>query len=213
MAVTWHPQNKSDDITLSGSDLVSANNGTGTFWGTGLGSRGKQFGKWYFEVTIDDRGGHASGCNIGVALAAMNLEEQIGANANSWGYNCDGKKGFSNSYEAFGDVYTDAAVIGVALDLDVGKIWFSLDDVWQDSGNPAAGTGEAYASMAGLGPMFPGFSGFKDADLQQVTANFGASAFAGTKPSGFNAFDVIVPTVKPSGQRAFTSLSPFRHYR
>jgi hypothetical protein len=211
MGVTWSPTHKSGDITLSGSNLVSANNGTGTFWGTGLAGGGKQFGKWYWEVTIDDEGGHSSGCQVGVALAAHDFEEALAAEPYGWCYVNDGEKGHGDSKVGFGGAYTDAAVIGIALDLDAGLIWFSLDDVWQDSGDPAAGSGEAYADMNGLGPMFPAWSGFKDADLQQVTANFGATAFAGTQPAGFLAFDVVTPTVKPSGQREFTTRSAWRH--
>jgi len=78
---------------------------------------------------------------------------------------------------------TNGKVIGVALDLDAGKIWWSIDDTWQASGDPAAGSNEAYSSITG--EWFP-YIVFNDTG-PNVLFNFGQSAFSGTQPSGFNA--------------------------
>jgi hypothetical protein len=40
-------------------------------------------------------------------------------------------------------------VIGIAVDLDAGKLWFSKNNVWIDSGNPGAGTGQMYSGVTG----------------------------------------------------------------
>jgi hypothetical protein len=78
-------------------------------------------------------------------------------------------------------------VIGVAVDFTAHLIWFRIapSGNWNGSGtaNPATGAGglNISALSGALFPLFTGGSG------DVCTANFGASAFSGTVPSGFNS--------------------------
>lgn len=133
--------------------------------------RQKNSGKWYFEVTCEDAGGFF----IGLAIQGTMLP--------AYAYYNDGTKvDIAESYTAFGAAYDSPNVIGVAVDLDARKIWFSKNGTWQASGNPAAGTNQAY-TMAD----YPGYRPCVKLSFSQVTANFGASAFAYTPPDGFNS--------------------------
>ena len=85
------------------------------------------------------------------------------------------------SNAAYGATFTTNDVIGCAVDFGTGKIWFSKNGVWQGSGDPAAGTGEAYALVSGT--MFP-IVGMNNAN--SVTARFTAEAFTYSPPTGFS---------------------------
>jgi len=104
----------------------------------------KRSGKWYFEVVIEQGGYHWVG--IGTDLAG--LSEPVGGDLFGWGYGSDGKKyhGGSVGY-AFGGTYGPGDVIGVAFDMATRKVWFSKNGAWQNSGDPVAGTGEAFSGI------------------------------------------------------------------
>jgi hypothetical protein len=81
------------------------------------------------------------------------------------------------------------------MDLDAGKIWFSLNDTFQASGDPAAGTNEAFSGLSGQ--YTPSVITGSSAD--DYTINCGQSAFAGTQPSGFKRLctaNLAAPTIK-----------------
>ena len=71
-----------------------------------------------------------------------------GNDADSWGYLRSGDKRTNSSSSSFGDPFDAGDIIGVAFDGATGKIWFALNNVWQNGGDPAAGTGEAFSSVA-----------------------------------------------------------------
>jgi hypothetical protein len=54
---------------------------------------------------------------------------------------------------------------------------------WMLGGDPAAGTTPTF-TLTGSGAVFPAIGLFSNTTA--ITANFGASAFTGTVPSGFN---------------------------
>jgi hypothetical protein len=84
---------------------------------------------------------------------------------------------------AYGASYTTGDVIGIALDMTNGKLWFAKNGTWQASGNPAAGTNACFTGITGtLRAALGAYS-----STPTLTANFGASAFAYSPPSGFNA--------------------------
>lgn len=169
---------KAASLTLSSGDLVATDSG-GSDYDAVRATLGKTSGKHYFEVTR----GSTGNVSIGVATSAHTLSSgtsYIGGQAASWGFYSQGH--FYNNGASAGNPlggYGSGAVISVALDLDAGKLWFAENGVW--SGDPAAGTDPAFSGITGT--IFPAFSADAGAS---GTANFGASAFSYTPPSGFS---------------------------
>lgn len=135
-------------------------------------------GKWYFEVTISNFGG-AQDFYLGVNK--QNASSPYGSNSRF--YYRDGRT-YNGSFASYGNSYTTGDVIGVAVDMDNGKLWFAKNGTWQASGDPASGTGAAFTDLAGSVWMPTLLAG----SLTQTTiCNFGQRAFAYTAPSGFKA--------------------------
>jgi hypothetical protein len=90
-----------------------------------------------------------------------------------------------NSGVAIGSI-TSGMVIGIAVDLTANLIWFRTASNWNAGGtaNPATGVGGISISAV-AGTLFPTFGG-GSTNTQVSTANFGASAFAQSVPSGFS---------------------------
>jgi hypothetical protein len=95
----------------------------------------------------------------------------------------------ATSYPANSIVRQQGGVItiGVALDITNSKIYFidlTNNGQWNDSAtaNPATNTGGTTVSVTGA--LFPVLTVWS---LSSATANFGASAFVGTVPSGFSS--------------------------
>ena len=178
---TWNPDDKHADITLSNSNLTATS--TYNNWHGIRSIEGKSSGKWYWETTIDvDSAFHYIRVGVGTVDASLSL--QIGNDAYAYGYSAEnGEKYNNNVSPAYGATYTTGDIIGVALDMDNGKLWWSKNGVWQASGNPGAGTNEAYSGLSGT--FFAMFS--PQITTDQGTANFGASSFSYTVPTGFNS--------------------------
>ena len=154
-------------------------------------------GKWYFEVTptaINTNGSLVGIVGSDVALATYSsLSSMTG---NIWAYRADAYKVNNGSSASYGNTWTTNDVIGVAVDMDNGKIWWSKNGTWQASGDPAAGTNAAYTNVSGsIGPLLidQGISGTFDGSI-----NAGQRPFAYTAPSGFKALctqNLPTPTI------------------
>lgn len=148
----------------------------------------KSSGKRYFEVLVDAIGA-AGTPTIGVAQMASS--GQVGSDATvnsnrtaSWGLLANSGDKYSGSPGSYGSALSPGDVVMVAVDFAAGKIWWGKNGTWFASGDPAAGTNEAFSNLADW--LYPAVSGGSGSN---VTANFGASAFAHTPPSGFSAWD------------------------
>jgi hypothetical protein len=157
-------------------------------------------GKWYaeFEMTAErtsDPATHyfgilesdfldfnASGANIqGLGyIAAFNTNNSI----NKYNY---------GAYTAWlSTTVTIGNTVMIAVDRDTGKIWWGHNGSWLDSGNPTAGTGEAYSGVsASTDFLFSCGRYTNDATRwTRDTVNFGQdSSFAGNKTAQGNADD------------------------
>lgn len=182
---TWSPTDKNSKITLSNANLTATNSsGVSNARGGVRSNIGKTGGKWYWEQTFtytDDV--------VGVANETYSLAEYIGNEAGGWAYHRNGNK--YHNYDAvltgyaYGSTWTAGDVLSVAIDADANKVWFAKNGVWQASGNPAAGTGFAFDNVTGT--IFGAYGVHDDTGTQSTTANFGATSFAYTPPSGFHA--------------------------
>ena len=183
---TWNPADKGTNVVLSNGDLTAAVT-SAALNNIVRSTIGKSTGKWYWEYTITSF--VTTQPLVGVANASATLVGSgfnfCGFDANGWGYyGNNGQKYTGGVGAAYGLGYTTNDVIGVALDMTNGKVFFAKNGTWQNSGDPVAGTGAAFTGLTGtLYACGPGAG----SDSQTVTANFGATAFAQTVPTGYNS--------------------------
>jgi SPRY domain len=175
--LTWNPADKDPDITLSNGNLT-ASASSGTFGNSVRATAGKSAGKWYWEL-VSAQTEHVY---FGVALSTHELNTDIGQSANSWSMLDDGRKYHNASAASYGSDPGANAVIGIALDMDAGKIWWAINNSWQASGDPGAGTNAAYSNVTGT--VYPAVTVI---DGKAVTARFAAAAQSYTPPSEFSA--------------------------
>jgi len=76
-------------------------------------------------------------------------------------------------------------IVGIALDMDNGKLWFSKNGTFVNSGDPAAGTGSYTTGITGT--LYPALSNIGSTGAADGDANFGQRPFAYSAPSGFKA--------------------------
>jgi hypothetical protein len=179
--------------TLSDGNLTLSNTSTGATTGT-LATPSS--GKWYFEIKYDSESAAVTSQSVGVVKAkeayitgttgggiyffTTGLLRVEGVDTGGWG-----------SAWGVGDT------IGVAIDLDANKIWFAINNTWQASGNPSAGTNPAASSFSSE----PYVALIRNGNASRTTgwtANFGQNAFAYTPPTDFlalNSTNLPDPTI------------------
>lgn len=179
---TWNPSDKTASVTLSNNNLTAS---TTASPGAGRGIAGFSSGKYYWEAVYTT----VVQFNGGVGLSP--------AGALPSGMDSSGSMGVGGSYHIYinGADYLGIALAGsgnlvcFAVDLGAQLFWSRLgaSGNWNNSGtaNPATGTGGISISALSR-PLFPMFAVTSGAS-QNLTANFGASSFTGTVPSGFAA--------------------------
>lgn len=186
---TFDPAYKSPWVTLSGGDLTAAQNLNNGVEGV-RGTVGKTTGKWYWEAT--HTGATASDIDVGFA----NTGYPSGANGgrpgqsdtNGVAYTSGGTLFYNNigfGAPVLATWSASGAVVMLAVDVDANLFWVGVNGTWD--GNPAAGTGGR--TIGGSGSIYPWAGFFNETSGSTVTANFGATAFAYTEPSGFSGWD------------------------
>jgi SPRY domain len=201
-AATWDPATATA-VTLSGGNLVvTSTTSSGDQGARGANAVGKTSGKYYFEVTLTtETSGGNTGFGIGTTASTYTA---MGNNATAGGqvylnggiYANGSNSGFAVANPVNGHV------IGVAVDLTAHKIWFRNHNNPDPGG--AGGVGTGWNGIAAASPPYAqdpntGAGGITipsgtivpfctfNASGNVFTANFGASAFAFTVPSGFTS--------------------------
>jgi hypothetical protein len=206
----WNPLDKHADIVLSGSNLTATFPNTGdSTWRAVRGTRSHTTGKRYFECR---RVTSADGLGIGVlglatALSALNVDLgseggtawSFGATGGTFGQTFWGGSGSDNSGRAIGNGEWGR----IAVDFDAGKIWVGDSVAWD--GDPAAGTGNIATFTPPL-TLFPAAHFFSQND--EVTVNFGGSAFQFTIPSGFTPWKPMLAGAAAIAVGASGTLTP-----
>jgi len=193
-------------LTISDGNLRTSAGGTSNAI-EAVTQIGPSAGKYYAEFTLN---------------AAPQLSNQypvigvIGADLNITGGNNVGNStyrgyipnGTISGGASYGDTFGNGDVIGVALDLDNQKIWFSKNGTYQNSGDPAAGSNAAFTNLTD-GLFYRFCISHAGSTATDVTGNFGASAFATAAPTGFKALNTAnlpTPTIKDGSKYFQTAL-------
>ena len=153
-------------------------------------------GTWYSYVGIYDLDGYAQKISGYPYLSDM---------ANTYGLkDGNGQIHTGGSGTSYGVSYGTGNIVGVAMDLDNNKLYFSKDGVWMNSANPSNGTG-GYSITADKTYAF-GIQQYAQNSIVW-SANYGngfigttAVSSAGTNASNNGIFEYDVPT-------GFTALS------
>jgi hypothetical protein len=145
-------------------------------------------GKFYCEVTLTSLN---TATYFGVISRHQNIKGGGWYSDQKTGWSYDSANGktenSNNGYISYGGARSQGDVVGIAVDLDNGKLWFSENGTYPNSGNPATGANPAYSNLKIAvqdgGLCFTearGYSGHND-------WNFGQRAFRYTPPTDFVA--------------------------
>lgn len=189
---TWNPSDKAAVIALSNSDLDAAMASTSGLSGVrAIG--GKSVGKYYYETeTIAGLNNIGQCIWGGLCTASQSLTPSTpGQTAHGIGVETTDGNVFQSSADTAVKIYSsvvDGDIIGCAVDLG-GKLYWARKNGgnWNGSAlaNPATGVGGI--AIVDSGPYYP--YAVLNVDTPHVRANFGATAFAYTAPSGFGAWE------------------------
>jgi len=162
-------------------------------------SYGVTKGKWYAEFKYTAKGA-TDAAILGVVGKIFSANAAIGTVSESYSYYVNGNKYVaSGSATSYGSTWTLNDIIGIALDVDNSKLYFSKNGTWQDSGDPTSGsTGTGAISIAAVdtveaGAYFMAVGDFGNPTTTYATwkPNFGEGKFgqdavasAGTSSSG-----------------------------
>ena len=203
---TFNPLFPTGAVTSDGN-LSVALTGTSTYDTTGGSMSIPSTGKWYFEVTCTTLISVNSNL-IGIAEGGTILTNTGGISTDTKRRSYRSNDGNLNSdlniSVAYGDAYGSGEVIGVAVDMDNGAMYFRNEGVWQNSGVPTSGaskTGAAYTDLITSGWTWTPFI-HNDGTSENIFAlNCGQFAYEATAPSGYsdlNTANLPEPTIKNS---------------
>ena len=188
---TWNPSDKYSTITLSNGNLT-ASNPTGSSGGV-RSVDCQTSGKFYFEYTCTTQGWSYDFVGLANGTAVLNTNPYsavygsgvVGVFESGYIWMEGGDVGY------LGATISAGTIVCVAVDLTARYIWFraGATGLWNGSStaDPASGAGGVPLSGADGGAFNVYAYVFSGTASDSVTANFGASAFAGSVPTGFNS--------------------------
>jgi|TARA_R110001592_G_scaffold347503_1_gene641078 hypothetical protein len=191
-----------DAPTFTQGNLVIDINNAGKFGAES--SIGVTQGKWYaeFKLVASSDNDMAVGVNSDRDMAAD--DNAVGFGSNSIGYRETGTLAVDGTDDiSYGNSYTVNDIVGIALDLDNNKLYFSKNGTFQASGDPtsgATGTGAkalAAASATELGAYFFNAGVHSASQNGDWAANFGSPPYAissgNTDGNGYGNFEYAPP--------------------
>ena len=154
---------------------------------------GMSSGKWYTELYV--------GSAVGTALTGISDRQSQGGTHYLGGqsyeysyYSYNGKSINGGTQSTYGNTYTTGDIIGIAIDLDNSKLYFSKNGTFQNSGDPTSGsTGTGAISITAVGSTQNGHYFFAVGDYSNAYStnffwNFGQEGtFAGNTTAGGNS--------------------------
>ena len=157
-------------------------------------------GKFYVEFTIKSDADRAM---IGIASnSTFTASTQFHTLSDGWAYYSQtGVLYNTSNASSFGDTYGAGDVIGIALDKDNNKLYFSKNGTFQNSGNPSAGTGGIDISSVSGKPSFIMVNDVSGQAKTSVAFNAGQYPFAYAIPTNFKSLctqNLDDPLVKDS---------------
>ena len=181
---TFDPERKGSSMVVSAGALRIAP-GSNQF---AAGTTPLVSQKYYFEF----RALNTSATTLNILVGVSNEPVGSPTQADSYLFNAATGQivGPSGSPSSYGNAAYGGDVVGVAFDGENGRLYFSLNSVWQNSGDPETSVNPAFASLPS-GPYYVSVSGNSG---QTMCFNFGQFPYVFDAPTGYGPL-VDNPTV------------------
>lgn len=191
---------QASNLTFSEGNLAVAYPSANT-WRTIYSSIMPTAGKWYWEVKPTASADRFVGI-VGEAGVDNTDDSSLGVPATAYSIKEDGNKYNNNSSASYGVSTTTNDIVGVAMDLDNGTVWFSKNGTWMNSATQAevaAGTttNAAYSSIT-VGATYPYGPAVAGKESAAFSFNFGSPPYAissgNADGNGYGNFEYAVPS-------------------
>ena len=201
---TYNPLAVDKLASMSNGNLQGEASSTGSK--RGVSTICASSGKYYCEQKVSSLSGSlVSWFGIFEMEDFSNTQRSLSNGQYNWGYENDGTVDTNGSTHTSGvPTYTTGDIIGVALDLDNGYVYFSKNGTFINSGDPtsgSSGTGGFSVNITnnkiyGIGADIYAFDGTTTIQANYGNGYFGTTAVAsaGTNASGIGIFEYDVPT-------------------
>jgi len=191
--------------TLSEGNLKQTCNSSNYSFGTN--TFGVSQGKWVVEVKIES--GSTVRNIIGITdKVSTGTTDELSSLANAWSYISAGNI-YNNGSDIGGsyDSFTTNDIIGIYLDLDNNKLYFSKNGTVQNSGT---GISITAPSSTTNGVYFFAFGDYGSSDDSVNNVNFGSPAFAissGNTDGEYGNFEYTTTITGDSASKTFKALN------
>ena len=167
---------------------------------------GVSAGKWYCEIKCTAQSSDENKFKVGIAgKTTASTSDFLGENTatdDTISYNgTDGDYQKAGTEVSYGDSYTTNDILGIALDVDNSKLYFSKNGTFQNSGDPT--TGATGTGAISTGSPSTGFWHFAVGDIDNNTTytyqvNFGnpvhSISSGNSDANGYGNFEYAVPS-------------------
>ena len=167
-----------------------------------ISSLGVSSGKWYLEMKCNGSPNSANYFGIGNEDEIDDFSQAstvIGNTTQGFSITLQtGNKRTNGTNTSYGSAFANGDIMMYAIDLDNGKVWFGKNGTWFASGDPAAGTNEAFSGLSGTffigGSVYNG--GFSSVDFNFGNGYFGTTAVSSAQnpDDGVGIFEYSPPT-------------------
>jgi hypothetical protein len=170
----------------------------------GASTIGFENGKWYMEYKVTDINSINMTIGIdnenGLSFSDFRDNDDFWNASNTYAYENNGNKRSTGVNSSYGNSYTTGDIIGVAVDMDNRKIYFSKNGTFQNSGDPttgSTGTGSAFDLTDGLTYFFQAADNDSSSGVT-LEANFGNPSFSissgNSDANGYGNFEYAPPS-------------------
>ena len=114
-------------------------------------------GRWYWELSSPNLGVAADTATTGIVTPQHLLVRELGSSRHGWGWRGDCHlihKGRKTPYGPAADAVDQ--IVMVALDMDIGRVWFGRNGCWFNGGAPGTGAQAAFQGIKRT--VIPAFS-------------------------------------------------------
>ena len=179
--------------TYKNGNLEETTSTSSSYYSYSINNIGMSSGKWYVEVLFS--GSATAQMLVGISdRESQGGTHYLGSQSYEYSYyNYNGKSINGTTQSSYGNTFTQNDIIGIALDLDNSKLYFSKNGTFQNSGVPTSGsTGTGAISITAVGSTQNDFYFFGAGDYSSSYAttyiwNFGQEGtFSGNVSAGNN---------------------------